>query len=658
MTTEERSERAGDPTVCGSLSTTCERGCPDACGLVATVSEGRVVQLRGDPQHPVTRGCLCAQGNRYLRRQYAADRLLYPMRRTPTGWERVSWGTALNLIAERLLAVREHHGSQAVLVVDYGLPGWVNRAVLELFWRRFGGVTTTRGGLSMESAVAAQYCDLGTDGTHDAADFLNARAIVTWGANPYVTHQHWACQIAAARKRGAMLVAIDPLNSSTARRADAHYRLRPGSDGWLALGVARLLLERGEVDAELIMRRSEGFGAYHDLLKAYESREIAQRTGLASAELEALADLYGRDGPVATIIGHGPSYWENGGAQVRLIDALVAVSGNLGVRGGGASTDVTRHPLFGVSTAGDVPDRDILLPRLGDEILAASDPPLRFGWVAGANPAASVANAGRVAQGLRSLEFLVVVEQFMTATAQLADIVLPCATFLEADDLVTTYGHQWVSLKRRVIAPAGESKPDAEILQALADRLGFGPELAGSAREWISRLVEPAGPALSLEALERTPQLDPRAVSVPFADGRFATSSRRFRFIQTFQPSQPLPLETSQLHLLAPKTRLMMNSQILPEDLPDEACVRVNPQTAGKLGFTDGEIVLVRSGVGEVRARLMTDSNVHPEVALMVPSLWRGDLSGVNRLREGRLTDMGECVAFNETRVTIARCEL
>jgi anaerobic selenocysteine-containing dehydrogenase len=636
------------------LRTTCSRGCPDECGIVATLHDGVIVKLQGDPEHPVTQGVLCSQGNDYLKRQYAGDRLLYPLRRTSAGWEQVSWETALDLVAERLLDVRDRFGAQSVVVVDYGLPGCVAGAILELFWREFGGATFTRGGLSMETAVAAQNLDFGTDGTHDAQDLLNAAAIVAWGTNPYVTHPHWARIIAATRKRGVPLVAIDTAYSATAQRADVHYQPRPGSDGMLALGVARLLLERGAVDREFIERHSEGFAGYRDLVFSFELKEVAIHTGLAGEQIRALADLYADTHPVTTLIGHGPSYWQNGCAQVRLIDALAAISGNIAVAGGGAWTDVTRHPAFGVAPSdcddGGGMDRTVMLPRLGAEILAADDPPIKAAWIAGANPAASVPDTNCVREALRSLEFLVVVEQFMTATAELADIVLPCATFLESDDLVTAYGHHFVGLMRRVVAPAGEAKTDVEILQLLAERLDMGPALAGAPDEWIGRLLDNAGGAMTLEGLLRAPQRDPQAVSVPFADRGFPTRSGRFRFVQEFEP---VVRRESDLHLLAPKTRRMMNSQALPADLPDEAVVRVNPRTAARLLVADGGLVRVRSSVGSVPARLLADPQVHPEVALLIPSGWSGDPSGVNQLREARLTDAGEHVAFNETRVDI-----
>jgi anaerobic selenocysteine-containing dehydrogenase len=636
------------------LHSTCDRGCPDACGLLATVEEGRVTKLAGDPDHPVTRGYLCSQGNRYLERQNAKDRLTSPLLRTGGKWRTASWEAALDVVAEQLLAVRARYGPASVLVVDYGLPGVVAPLLLRRFWTDYGGATFTSGGLSMEACIAAQRLDFGADGTHDPDDLLNAHGVVSWGSNAFVTHPHWAKVIDSARKKGARLVAIDPVRSATAKRADAYYQLRPGSDGMLALGLARLLFERGTVDCPFIQEHAEGFDGYRDLVFSHSLEEVADQTGLTLGRLEELADLYAGAGPVATIIGHGPSYWENGGSQVRLIDALVAVSGNLGVPGGGAITDVAAHPDFRLphDADGQARFREVLLPRLGVEIRTADEPPLKAAWVAGANPAASVPDTNSVREALRSLEFVVVVEQFMTATAHLADVVLPCATFLEHDDLVTAYGHHFVSLMRTLVPPSGEAKPDVEILQAMAGRLGFGQDLAGAPDEWMNQLLGSlADRGMTLEALRDAPRPDPAAVAVPFADYAFPTASGRLRFVQEFRP---IARPTSDLWLLAPKTRRHMNSQVLPDDLPDEAQLRLHPQTAVGLDVAEGEQVTVSSAVGQVRARLSIDRHVHPHVALITSPLWQGDPSGVNQLREAKLVDLGECVAFNETKVTVS----
>jgi anaerobic selenocysteine-containing dehydrogenase len=635
--------------------TTCTRDCPDACGIIAIVENGRLTLQKGDPEHGITRGFLCSRGNDYLKRFYDENRLLYPQRRTAHGWQRLSWDEALDLTADKLAHFRDSFGPRSVLVVNYsGMRGWFAKTMNRLFWAYFGGGTFSSGGLSTETFEAAQHLDFGSDGTHDPEDLANSAAFVLWGKNLYVTHQHWAPFINRARKKGAPLVVIDPVYTPTAQKADRFYQIRPGSDGMLAIGIARRLLERNAVDARFITYHTSGLDAYRQLVYSYPLEEVAAATDLAVEEIDEIAELYATKKPLATIIGLGPSYWTNGGAKVRLIDALAALSGNIGVSGGGASSDFGGPPPFDLPMLPEAPRdevRMVLLPRLGDDLLAAGSPPLKMGWIAGANPAAAAPNTNRVKDGLRSLEFLVVVEQFMSATAELADLILPCTTYLEMDDLVTSYGHSWLGLCRQVVPPQGETKPDGEIMQLLAQRLGFGEALAGEPDYWIRRLLAPlASHGVTLESLRQRPKRNPLAPAVPFSDHRFPTPSGRFEFTSRFSPADN---SHEGLHLVATKTLRMLNSQVLPEDLPGEPAVRVSPATVAKLGLSDGQRVWVASRVGEIEVRLLADERVRPDVVLFNPATWKGDLSGVNQLRETLLTDLGNGAAMHETTVTL-----
>jgi len=339
------------------------------------------------------------------------------------------------------------------------------------------------------------------------------------------------------------------------------------------------------------------------------------------------------------------------------VDALAAISGNIGIPGGGMSTDIEGAAGLNLSMLREAPrseNRRILLPRLGEDILNAKDPALKMGWIAGANPASSAPDTGRVQEGLRSLEFLVVVEQFMSATAELAHLVLPCTTYLEMDDLVTAYGHHWIGLTNRVVPPQGETKTDGEIFQLLAERLGFGAALAGDPEIWMQKILGPlAAEGLTLERLKEKAHHNPKAVSVPFADRKFRTPSSKFEFITQFTPA-PGPTNGG-LHLMATKTRRMVNSQILPEDLPGEPVARVNPAFLSEKGFGEGEKAWVVSKAGRVKVRLAGDERGRRDVLLFNPALWKGDLNGVNQLREALLTDIGNGAAMHQTMVTLMR---
>jgi anaerobic selenocysteine-containing dehydrogenase len=437
------------------LRTTCNRDCPDSCGIITTVDNGRIIKHRGDPDHGITRGFLCYRGNHYLDRFYSKERILFPQRRAGKGWKRISWDDALDLAAEKLSFYRDKFNPLSILVVNYsGIRGSVARLLGRLFWSQFGGATFTQGGLSVEASHAAQHLDFGGNCTHAPEDLAKSRGFVIWGKNIAVTRPHAWQFVAAARKKGASLHVIDPVRCSTARRADVHYQIRPGSDALLALGIGRLLLKRGVEDRAFVGHHSHGFDEYQKLVFSRSLEEVAAATDLSREPL----------------------------------------SGNVGIPGGGAHTDTEEEVGFDYSMLEKAPqnkNRRILLPQLGREILSKTDPPIKMGWIGGANPAATAPDTGSVCRGLAAIDFLVVVDMFMTATAEYADLFLPCTTYLEMNDLISAYGHHWIGLTKAVVAPLGEARSDSEILQGLAKRLGFGAALKGRPQRWTRRLLKP-----------------------------------------------------------------------------------------------------------------------------------------------------------------------
>jgi len=647
------------------LRTTCNRDCPDSCGVIVTVEDGRIVRHRGDPDHGITKGFLCKRGNRYLQRFYSSDRLLHPMRKSTSkssggSWQQIDWDDALELAAEQLQRHRRNHGPESVLVVSYsGIHGLVAKGVQKLFWRHFGGATFVEGGLSVEALHAAQHLDFGGDCTHAPEDLVHAEGLVVWGKNIAITRPHMMPLLNQARKNGAELHVIDPVRTSTAKRADAHYQLRPGSDGLLAMAIGRLLIERDGIDRDFVEACCHGFEDYQQLVMSRSLADVAKATGIDELRIEQLAQVYAERKPLTSMVGLGLGYWRNSGAAVRLIDALAAITGNVGIAGAGVHTDTSAGAReLDLSWRDEGPrgrTRTALLPRLGAAIEEAADPPLKMAWIAGANPAATCPHTSSVRDGLRSLDFVVAVEQFMTASASEADLVLPCTTYLEMEDLIVAYGHNWLGLIQPVVPPLGEARSDVAIYQALAERLGFGDALAGEPADWIRKTLAPLEDrGVTREALAARSLLNPAAAQVPFADHRFTTPSGKVELTAT-DPGPPPALADGELQLMATKSLNMVNAQINAGDLPAEPVAKLHPEALAERGFADGEQAWVTSAVGRVRTRLAADPAVHRDVLELNPAAWRGDLEGVNQLREPALTDVAKAAAMHETRVTLVR---
>jgi anaerobic selenocysteine-containing dehydrogenase len=244
----------------------------------------------------------------------------------------------------------------------------------------------------------------------------------------------------------------------------------------------------------------------------------------------------------------------------------------------------------------------------------------------------------------------------MTATAEQADLLLPCATYLETDDLVVAYGHHWLGVTQEVVPPLGEVRTDVAILQDLASKLGFGPALAGEPRALANRILgqlAAAPHAITFERLAERPALNPLAQPIPFADRTFGTLSGKVELIGRLDQLESTAVAAPELHLMATKTLKMVNAQINEDDRPAGPSARVHPQTLATHGLIDGAEAVVVSASGRVRATLHTDEAVRRDVVLFNPAAWRGDLQGVNQLREAIGTDVGKAAAMHATRVRL-----
>jgi anaerobic selenocysteine-containing dehydrogenase len=627
--------------------TTCNRDCPDVCSIVATIEDGRVVRLAGDPDHPVTRGFLCWRTNHFLPVQYAPERLTTPLLRGADGVHRpISWDAALELAAERLGAIRRESGPAAIFHYRSGGSLGMLKMLSDWFFELFGPVTIKRGDICSGAGEAAQETDFGACDSHDLFDLVNARNILLWGKNVFVSSPHAIPVLNDARARGARIALVDPVHHRTAELCEQYWQPRPGGDFALAMAVARVLLARGVVASH---SEAEG-GIRCDNLPEFtalaESRAVEAWCADADVPVAAAEDLAARlsDGPTAILVGWGMGRRGNGGAIVRALDALAALSGNLGVRGGGVSFYFRRRGAFDTSfiRGQAVAPRTICEPLFGRDLLEARDPPVRAVWITAGNPVAMLPESETTAEALRTREFVVVVDSFLTDTARLAHLVLPTTTLLEADDLVGSYGHHHLGVARPVVAPPDGVRSDLEIIQALATRVGLGDALAGTAREWKSRLISGAAAArgVSVEAMEAGVVKNPLAAEVLFSDGRVPTPTGRVNLL-TEAPREAVRPPEFPLALLSLSTDRAQSSQWSAR-LDGPAVCTVHPDVAAAAGLADGALGRLQSTIGELQVRIRCDARQRRDVALVPKGGHLRDGRAANALIRARTTDLGE----------------
>ncbi len=634
-------------------TTVCNRDCPDACAIVATVDGDRVIKLGGDRTHPVTRGFLCYRTNQYLQTQYSKERLKRPLVRKSGVLTEVSWDEALDFTAERLVQIRAESGPASILHYASGGSLGLLKKVVAHFFELFGPVTTKRGDICSGAGEAAQELDFGISDSSDLFDLLNAKEIVVWGKNLYTSSPHTLMVVKDAKARGTTVTLIDPVSQRTRDVADRFIQPRPGGDFAFAMAVALRLFEGGGID--------EAAASYCDGLAAFESLVRSKSLACWCAEADVplddaafLAERLAAAKPASILVGWGMARRQNGGAIVRALDALAAISGNIGVPGACVSYYFRRRAAFDTSFAAGSAARTLSEPLLGEAILGAKEPPIRAVWITAGNPVAMLPDSHAVKRALESRDFVVVVDPFLTDTAKLATVVLPTTTLLEADDLLGAYGHHTLGVAKPVIAPPDGILSDVEIAHAIAQRVGLGEALAGSARDWKAKMVSGRLKAhgVSLDDLERAPLRNPMAPPVLFAGRKFPTPSGRVNLMTAAAAPPPAVSDAFPMLLASLSTPRSQSSQwAAPPALPLE--VVVHPERSA--GLKDGELGVLSSALGSMPVRVRLDERQRRDVALLPKGGHLSDGAAANALIHAKLTDLGEGGALYDEPVRLSR---
>lgn len=498
----------------------CPHDCPDSCGVLITVEDGRATRIQGDPAHPVTRGFLCGKVAKYVERVYSPDRVLFPMRRVKEkgaggldSFTRISWDEAFDRIAAKFKAVSQGFGSEAILPYSYGgTLGTIHGSTMDhRFFHRLGAsqldrtICASAGGEALISVYGGKW---GTE----PEQFAHAKLIVAWGANIHGNNIHLWPFIEEARRKGARLIVIDPYKTRTAKCADWHIPINPGTDVALAMGLMHILFREGWEDRDYMARHTLGGEELRQKVAEFTPEYVSKFTGIAPADIERLAREYAKTDPAVIRVNYGTQRSTNGGMAVRAIGMLPCLIGSWKKVGGGLQLSLSgayptnkeglkRTDLMQKSLGRAA--RVINMSELGRVLEEVNDPPVMAMYVYNANPAAVCPDHNRVVRGLKRKDlFTVVHEQFLTDTTDYADIVLPATTFFEHKDLQTAYGHYYVQISNAAIAPLGEARSNAEVFRGLAKAMEFTDEcLFESDEQLIDTALETDHPWL--EGIDR-----------------------------------------------------------------------------------------------------------------------------------------------------------
>lgn len=681
------------------VKSVCPLDCPDTCSMRVTVKGGVAVDLRGDKDHPFTRGFLCGKMASYLDRVYSPARLKTPLvrvgRKGDGEFAPASWDEALGRIAAEFRAIAgSPDGPQAILPYSYyGTMGKLQASSLDRrFFHRLGASTLDR---TICASAGSQGYEYTVGRGRFGADPMAAekcKLILNWGSNTAHTNGHLWSRMVQARQRGATLVAIDPFRSPTAARSDWHIQPRPGTDAALALGLMHVLWRDGLVDQDYLDRATVGAEELKArALAEYPVDRVAHITGVDAETIEALARRYAAEAPSLIRLNYGLQRHRGGGMAVRTIACLPALVGAWRHHGGGAllSTGglydfamdkLTRPDLIPPGT------RDVNMNRLAEALAGElPGPPVRALYVYNCNPAAVSPDQRQVIAGLmRDDLFTVVHEQFATDTVDYADVVLPATTQLEHVDLMGSYGHHFVMLNPAAIEPLGEARSNNDVFRGLAARMGFEAGLFPDDATLIGEALD-GGPNLRgitpgrLEA-EGSVRLNIPEEFTPFAEGRFPTPSGRCEFYSEQMadagfdplPAYTPPLEDPQtrpdlaarfpIQLLSPPRPQFLNSTFANSPKHRAAAgdptVELSTFDAEARHLLDGDWAEVFNARGSFRARVALSGAVRPGVAVATGLYWNKLVPGAgnaNSTTSTALTDMGGGATFFDNLVDVRR---
>jgi len=659
------------------VRTTCPLDCPCACGLSVEVEDNRATHVRAAKGSEINP---CIKGIRAIDRVYHPDRLKYPLLRDGLNWKRISWDDALDILAAKTKGIIEKYGLNSIFYYSYN-SGTLSfmRYVPERFLNVLGGVTMTVGSLCDWAGYEGLRYTTGMDwSVHEPKDWANSRYLIVWGKDPSLTWPPYYKYIRRAREHGAKMVVIDPVRNKTAEEADEWIPIRPGTDMALALGMANLIIAERLYDADYVNRSTNDFEKLVSFLAPYSVDWASRITSLKPETIRRLTEEYASTKPASIHAGVGAQHNTWGYDAMRAIAYLVALTGNFGIPGGGLNYyGGSLHFPFNLDalTLESVAKHrvNIPIPKMAEYILKGKPAEARMIWVAGGNPVDMAGNSGRMLEAFRSVEFSVVIEQFMSSTAKVATMVLPAAHYLEFDDVIPSWGHTLIQPVNRAIDPPGEARNEYQIFSDLARRMGLGQHFSKSFLELLDEVLAPAG--MTVADLRQRNVIPAPQPLIPFEHGVFQTKSGKFEFyseemknlgldgLPTYKvPPEGVGSDWEKKYPLAMATNRvygLLNSQYVntPKTVGiDEPKVTIHPVDAKARGVKEGEMVDVFNHIGKCQLKAEISERTTPGVVVMYVGWWwnQGQKGGANFLTSDRYSALGNNSVLKEVMVEVS----
>ncbi len=695
----------------------CPHDCPDTCAMIYEVQNGRLVDVRGNKEHPMTRGGLCVKLKDFADHHVNPNRLHYPLKRSgPKGskeFKRISWDEAISEIGTRWREIIGTYGSQAIMPYSYlgnmGLVQGINSG--DPFFNRLGSTVNEKTFCASGSSTA-WLLTVGPTGAVDPESFVHSKYIVIWACNSISTNLHHWPFVLEAQRRGAKIVVIDAYRSRTAKAADWHICPKPGTDGALAMGIINSIIEQGLVDQDYVDNYTHGFPELKERAAGFTAEYVERTTGVTAEDIAKFAREFATAQPSVIRLGVALERSAGGGQAIRAVCSLPALVGSWRHVGGGLlQMPLWDFPIDWVKAAR--PDwiksgtRVVNNLRLGAALTGEMnlDPPIKSLFVFCTNPVSQAPETNKIIEGLKREDlFTVVAEHFLTDTAKYADIVLPSAMAGEAEVMMWSWGHFYLTYNQKAIDPPGECKPTSEMWRLLAKEMDFDePVFKMTDSELCAEYINWSDPKMGGVDMEYFKThgyfkivVGSADTRTPHAEGKFPTPSGKVEFLlhdaknfvagpframyegeQSGEAVDPLPgyvppRETPEtnpvraklysLNIISPKSHAFLNSCYANEPhkikTQGEQFVMISPGDAERRSVRDGDPVRVYNDRGDFEGVARVTDDVPDGVVVATLGYWRSlnrSDGSVNCISSDAWSGLGRAPTFSDNLVEVQR---
>ena len=654
----------------------CTLDCFDACRLKVHVENNKVIKIEGDKEHPFTKGFICNKGRSHLDRLNHPDRIYNPLLKVDGEWVEITFERAIEIMAEKLNFYKNKYSSQSIMYYEQYGNGGLLKSIGDIFFNFYGGVSKQKGGPCWSAGIKAQTYDFGDVRSHSLEDMKNSKNIFIWGKNPAYTTIHTMQILQNAKLNGCKVIVIDPIKTSTANIADYYIQINPGTDGALAMAMTKIIIKENLCDKEYIDSYVLGYEEYKNYLDTLELDYLSRECGIELDTIKELAKLYGQK--YSSIwLGYGMQKYRNGGNTIRAIDALGAITGQIGYSGGGINyankvyLDILKIDPYGSDTYAQ--NRGFYVHELsefidnytkytvdnGDNVV------LKMAVIVKSNLLNQLPNLNKLESSFDKIEFKVCFDMFMTDTAEKCDLFIPCSSTLESEDLLfSSMCNPYITYNEKAVEPMNKLMDEYYFFRELAKVMQINNYPQVSKKEYLNKVIEP------LKNVDKSINLDKIKneyitirKSIPWEDKKFETPSRKFELYSSKVKSlgiTPIPtyiepgkIREGEFRLITTHHRETLFSQHYM-DKKGISKAYINEEMAIIRKIANKEIVSLRSENGEINVQIVIDNNIKDNIVQMYVGWWKKH-GNPNFITSSKVSDLGGQVTYNETFVDIIK---